>query len=100
KRDWSSDVCSSDLGEARKATAWARSSGWARRRSGIARSREARSFGFSSEREANSGVSAGPGHTAFAVIPWRAVSRARVLVNATTPPLHAEYTASPLEDRK
>src|SRR5699024_9611231 len=86
-----------EAGEARKATAEARPSDGARGRSGIARCSALRSFGLSSEMLANSGVSAGAGQTTFAVIPARARSRARVLVKATIPPLHAEYTASPLE---
>src|SRR5699024_2022668 len=84
-------------GEARDETAMAGSPGWAMRRSGSARSSARRNFGLTSEMLANSGVSAGPGQTTFAVIPARALSRARVLVKATIPPLHAEYTASPLE---
>lgn len=54
-----------------------------------------RSFGLSPPIDANSGVSVGPGHTTFALTWWRAISRAIVLVNAMTPPLAAEYTASP-----
>ena len=37
----------------------------------------------------NKGVSVGPGQSAFSVTPLRANSRARVLVKAIIPPLHA-----------
>ena len=42
-------------------------------------------------------VSVRPGHTTFTVIFFPASSRARVLVSAMMPPLHAEYSASPEE---
>src|SRR5665811_588757 len=38
-----------------------------------------------------------PGATLFTITPERTPSRARVLVRAMTPPLHAEYTASPID---
>ena len=37
-----------------------------------------------------SGVSDGPGQTQLTLTRWRAISRARVLVKAMTPPLAAE----------
>ena len=43
----------------------------------------------------NNGVSVGPGHTQFTLMPWRAASRARDLVKAITPPLAPAYTVSP-----
>ncbi len=42
-------------------------------------------------------MSVGPGHTQFTRTWWRAISRAADLVKAITPPLAAEYTASPEE---
>ena len=56
-----------------------------------------RSFGLSPPIEANSAVSVGPGQTQLALTWWRAISRAIALVKAMTPPLAAEYTASPDE---
>ena len=75
----------------------ARSVGCASRRIGMARISASRSFGLSPPISANSGVSVGPGHTALALIPLRAISLAIVLVNAMIPPLAAAYTASPDE---
>ena len=71
------------------------SSGWPVRPSGMARARLSYSFWLYSATWASSAVSVGPGHTQLTVIPWRAISRASVFVNAMTPPLVAEYTASP-----
>src|SRR5215471_21816841 len=81
--------------EARKATTLATSPGWPSRRNGIALVRASRSFGPAND--ANSAVSVGPGHTQLTLTWWRAISLASDLVKAMTPPLAAEYTASPDE---
>src|ERR1017187_2049245 len=83
--------------EAKKATALARSPGCPRRRKGMALVSDSRSFGLSPPIEANNAVSVGPGQTQLALTLKRAISRAIVLVKAITPPLAAEYTASPDE---
>ena len=76
--------------EARNVTAAPISSGWPSRRIGTARSSAPRSLAPSALASAMArsiGVSVGPGHTVLAVTPARATSRAKVLVNAITPPL-------------
>src|SRR5215208_4820868 len=81
--------------EARKATAAAMSSGSARRRIGTARTSASTSFWPPSAAIPSSmGVRVGPGQTAFAVMPARAVSRAIVFVNAITAPFAPAYTLS------
>src|SRR5699024_292625 len=86
-----------ESGRAKNATAFARSPGCASLRMGIAFSSAVRSFGFSSLICANIGVSAGPGHTQFALMPLRAISRANVLVNEVMPPFAAAAVSAPLE---
>src|SRR5581483_7584881 len=73
------------------------SPGWAMRFNGMARARESYSFWLACATWSSSEVSVGPGQTQFTVTPAAATSRASALVNAITPPLVAEYTASPDE---
>ena len=79
--------------EARKATAWARSSGSPSRRMGTARTIALMTFSPASEVStmcSRRGVFVGPGQTALEVTPDRATSLATDLVKAIRPPLAPE----------